>query len=415
MTAPFQSQLWDTYVFQLAERYEFITSALVALSSVHETFSCGVENRTRSQADVLRYYTKTIRGINQSMDAELSIDAVLMTILILHTLDSMRSYFQNALQHAQAGIKIIRERLSMFHASGQTLWSEAMHREFLAMQNQVREFGNSGVSKAFDALQGFEPPSCDQFNSVEEALYHLGIVFNEMYCLSDYLEVLQSSKIVLSDVFVRKIQPRYKTVILRFKSWKRGLQHLNTLLSSDYDHRQSQACLVLSMYESLFNAMLESFPSGICFDRFDADLSRALDLAHMFIERQASSSTSHTDFSLSLGIIPGLFVIAWRSNDNFIRDKSLELLRRSDRREGVWDSKVAFQIVQRYIALKTASIADTPGGHVQISEIFFDSDTTCQLVCCVIGSEIPLSGELLPFEGLLGERRCVETIQLGLD
>ncbi len=111
MTAPFQSELWKDCVFQLAERHGFVLSALVALSSMHESYTQEADLRDRLQANAIHHYNKTIRDMSQATEAELPVDAVLMTVIVFHSLDSLRGCFQRALQHAQSGVKIISERL----------------------------------------------------------------------------------------------------------------------------------------------------------------------------------------------------------------------------------------------------------------------------------------------------------------
>lgn len=140
-----------------------------------------------------------------------------------------------------------------------------------------------------------------------------------------------------------------------------------------------------------------------------------MQLAEALLKSHEHGFKTHTNFSFSLGVIPVLFVIAWRSNNTFLRDKSLELLRLTDRREGIWDSKVAFHIAHRYIALKAASIGFDAGCHIQISELNFNSENTCQMIYRVVGSGMPPAGDLLSFEGCVGERRYVEIIRLGSD
>lgn len=414
MTAPFRSELWRGYVFQLAEQYGFVMSALVALSSMHESYSRQTELRARLYTDAMCHYNKTIRDISRASEEELPLDAVLVTVILFHSLDCLRGCYHLALQHAQSGVRIISERLhdSGRHASTQV--SQSLSRDFLALQNQVREFGSWDTSRAFDFTKGFQPVVFDRFSSVEEAAHHLQIIYNEIYCLADYCEGLQRSNVDLAEVFMSDIQPRHAAITTRFSSWVAGIDQLDQMGGAEGDGKQSDARLLLKIYQSLFTGIINSFPNGVCFDRFDTDLARALELAEMFLRNQNQRRESRSTFSLSTGIIPVLFVIAWRSNDSFIRGKALELLELSDRREGVWDSRVALKVAQRYAILRDrfTTVQGEKVGHMQIYEIQFDSETMCQLSCMIVGPDTLPSGELMPFEGVIGERRHVEAIQI---
>ncbi|KIV96742.1 hypothetical protein PV10_00566 [Exophiala mesophila] len=415
ITAPFQSELWRGYVFQLADQYSFVMSALIALSSMHESYSRQTDLRARLYSDAIHHYNKTIRDISQAAEEQLPLDAVLVTVILFHSLDCLRGCYHLALQHAQSGVKIISDGLQVPGRHPSTQLSEILSRDFLALQNQVRDFGNSDALRAFDAMNGFQPAVSDRFSSVEEAAHHLEIVYNELYCLSDYCKLLQTSHVDLAAVFMTDIQPRHAAIAARFSSWIAGMNRLEEIIDGEEYGEQSGAWLILKIFQSLFTAMIKSFPNGDCFDRFDVDLSRALELAEIFLRRQDHPTNSdQSTFSMSLGVIPVLFVIAWRSNDPFIRGKSLELLELSDRREGVWDSKVALKLAQRYSMVRDRFlyVQGERVGHMQIHDIIFQSETMCQLTCTIVGPHTLPSGEFMPFEGVAGERRFIETIQL---
>lgn len=118
-------------------------------------------------------------------------------------------------------------------------------------------------------------------------------------------------------------------------------------------------------------------------------------------------------FSLSTGVVPVLFLIAWRSNHPVTRDWSLRLLKQSNRREGVWDAEVAAHMAERVVRFRDqlGAYGESCAVHLQISEINFDSKTTCRLTYITLGGELSqLPGELVPFEGARGEQRYTEDL-----
>ncbi|KAJ9604468.1 hypothetical protein H2200_011304 [Cladophialophora chaetospira] len=390
-------------------------SALIALSSMHRSFGQEADLRDRLQANAIHRYNKAIRDISHASEDELPVDAILMTVIVFHSLDSLRGCYQRALQHAQSGVKIISERLLSRGSHQPSSMDEALYRDFLALQNQIREYGNLNTSRVFDALKGFDPPPKDRFGSVEEAAHQFDIVYNEISCLNDHCQALQESGVVLPGVFSNKIQPRFERISVRFGRWVLGMDRLGALLDGQGDDRQKRAFRVLMMYKSLFTAIINNFPTAACFDQFDEDLATALDLAEIVVNGHGDGSESQTTFTLSLGVIPALFMIAWRSNDDTIRDKSLRLLERANRREGVWDSAVALKLAQRYIALnkQLASVDGYTSDSIQLSELRFDSEAICEMTCVFVGAGNPPGGTLMPFEGTTGERRHVEIIHFG--
>jgi len=64
-------------------------------------------------------------------------------------------------------------------------------------------------------------------------------------------------------------------------------------------------------------------------------------------------------FSLNPGVVPSLYMTAARCQDPLIRREALQLLKACGRREGLWDSKVAANIVERIIKIEEPSLQVT--------------------------------------------------------
>lgn len=389
-------------------------SALVALSTMHQSYSQGPESRARLQADSNRLYNKAMKSIRQAAASELPTEAVLVAIVVFHTLESLRGHYQAALQHARSGLKLIGEQSRSSPSQQVARLDEALYRDFLALQNQAREFGHCTIARAYDTRSGFEPAPCDEFESVDEALHHLGVIYNEMYCVLDHCQRMQEANVALEEFFETDVRPGWELVLIRFKKWAHGIDQLGQIVD-ERSGRERQAFLLLRMYQSVFTAMLNSFPSSDCFEGHNEHIAQALQLAEMFLQEDEDARVQgRRPFALYIGVIPVLFVTCWRSPEGVIRDKSLELLRLADRREGVWDSAVAYQLALRVIGLKEQLSANgaSVSPLVQVAEIGFDSELTCKVICTIVDSE-DVAGVMLPFEGAGSERQHVEVIDLG--
>lgn len=93
MTAPFQSDLWRECIYQLADRHDFVMSAIVSLSTMHEAYQETAAPNGLLQAEATRHYNKAIKAIAQARGAELSVDAVLTTITLFHSIECLRGGF----------------------------------------------------------------------------------------------------------------------------------------------------------------------------------------------------------------------------------------------------------------------------------------------------------------------------------
>ncbi|KAF2735179.1 hypothetical protein EJ04DRAFT_218507 [Polyplosphaeria fusca] len=416
MTEPFRSRLWVDCVFQFAERHSFVMSALVALSIMHESYSQSPDLRDGYRADAIHYYNKAMRELSNTTQSEPSIHAVLVSSMIFYSLESLRGSFHRAMQHIQSALKIMSQyrRFPSAESHQPSLLDDSLDRDFLALQNQIMEIGTPGRSRAFDPLQGFNPSIPIQFESVEDALYYLEVVFNEVHSLIDYYEKLYQSGSVPADVLSADIQPRYEKIFERFSHWTHSFSSLDPPLNGNSDSRQDHALLLLRMYQLLIKVIFDNVFIGNCFEQYNADLATFLTLAEIYLQTDNQDAEEGTlpTFSLSLGIVPPLFMLAYRCNYAPVRDKSLELLKVHRKREGVWDSATALQLAQRIITVKSQPFATESNATMQVANIQFVSETACRIDFVITTPPSEQSGTWFPTEDLIMTRKHVEVVHL---
>lgn len=411
MAAPFNSELWSECVFHLAEQQDFLTSAMVALSAMHESYSLtSTESRAQRRDEAMRFYNKAMRDISRCSELTIPLEPLLVAIVIFHSLESLRGCSQRALQHVLSGLKIINERVHSVGAPQPEPIHNAVLDAFVALQNQVREFSNIYMSRAFDSSRGYQPPCVEHFTSWHEAHTQLEIIYNELYGVLDHCYFLQESSVDLEAVFEAQILPKVSAVTTRVEYWRRGLAELEAARSDN-----NAARLLLKMYESFILAILGKFPASLGFDNYDPNIASVLQLAEQFLKSEKHSLEGRRPFSLSLGVIPILFILAWRSNSPVIRDRSLALLRQANRREGIWDTKLTFEVAQRVTGLKAQLGAYTPEStvHAELAEITFEDESTCRLTYKVVGGDLRgLPGEKVPPIRAIGAQGYIERLSV---
>ena len=410
MTAPFRSKLWIDYILQIAENQPFVMSALVALSITHESYSQDPVLRDRYRSDAIRHYNKAMREICNFEQTEQSVYAVLVSSIVFYSLESLRGCFYRALQHAQSGVKIVSQHLQLLLSkpSMPSQLAESLHRDFLALQNQTMELGSPGRSRAFDTIRGFDPVLPISFDSLEDAMYYVEVIYNEIFCTIEYCETLAQYDSIAADAVATSIGPRYASLCGKLEQWNAAFSSV----PERYDPQQRQAVLMLSIYQLQLQVVMENIFTGECFERFDPDIARLLDLIELFLqnEMQSTSDDQHA-FSLSLGIIPLLFMLAHRCNYIPTRDKCLEMLRLNRRREGAWDSATALQVAQRIIAVRARFSTTETHGEAKVDNIAFVSETTIQIDFTVPVSMAPTGGWLIS-DGMVKQGGHVEIVEL---
>jgi hypothetical protein len=414
MTQPFTSKLWMDQIYQLADGHGFVMSALTALSTLHESFAQPVEVRNRLEIVAANHYQTAIHDICKADGSDLSVEAVLTASLIFYSLESLRGSFYRALQHAYSGVKIIGDkRLPASPRSPRTTQlAMELYRNFLSLQNQVKELSEWTSKRAFDTILGFDPPTVGHFNSVEDALHHLNIIHNEIYCISQYCQFLQMSNQSLVDVYAVDIGPRLLKAQNRFRQWSHGIKQLQARDRNALEN-PSQGYLLLLIYDLVFGASFRSIHTAECFNTYDPDLAKALDIAEKFLANENNPFSAQRPFSVYSGIIPVLFMMAWRSNNDIIRDKSLRLLGMGWRREGLWDSRLTLRLAEHVVALKRKLGANGSGNSesVQIG-LRFASESACEMTCVYLGNNEAGGQTMMPLEGSGRERMITVSVQL---
>jgi hypothetical protein len=85
-------------------------------------------------------------------------------------------------------------------------------------------------------------------------------------------------------------------------------------------------------------------------------------------------------YSLALGVVPLLFLIATRATDPAVCGRAVGLLKVCNRREGFWDSRIAAMLAERIFAVKRQVVdkyGHDSGIELKLLDISFLPGTRC--------------------------------------
>ncbi len=389
VTGPFHSELWSKLILQLCHHNASIRHSVLTLSSMHLVFWRLRDDRNELYQDGMRNYNKAIRHFVQTPKLDHSFDELLISCILFCAIESLRGDFYQSLQHALSGLKIIAEHhvSSAARRLPSSIPSDLLSKAFLILQSQVMELGDPSVFRLYEDMLGRKTPIPDRISTFEEALHHLEVLMNELFRFLEDSEVLSKAGANDSGDIMTAIMPRYETLKARCDKWSKQIDQLTTPVGLDMGSRH-EACLILKIHQTIMNIFLQSFATGGMLDIFAGELADVLSLVEDFLQSQSvgTASTSRNQkapptFSMSLGVVPILFMITWRCDTPAIRARSQKLLETCNRREGVWDSRVASQLAVHIIALKNKP-------RVKIAEIRFLPERNC-----LIKYEINAAGE----------------------
>ena len=95
------------------------------------------------------------------------------------------------------------------------------------------------------------------------------------------------------------------------------------------------------MLKIFVKSVLERFVQfdDACYEKFIAELRSVLHVAEKLlcnVDKRKPKKGEH--FSISMGVIPVLYLLATAVADNNIRERAMASLKSCNRREGLWDS-----------------------------------------------------------------------------
>ncbi|KAJ9610265.1 hypothetical protein H2200_005042 [Cladophialophora chaetospira] len=409
LAGSFHNDFWMSHILPLARQEGAVRHALIALSSMHEHYS-GVDHYspTRGVDFALDHYGKSMREVarfNQSHPDQ-TFEFALVTCALFSTFESLQGRCHEACNHAISGIRILAEeqRKSVSDERPTRIPREALARFFIASGRQILELGDPNWPGSRPELYYTKStmPTPDRFISHEHALLHIELLLWEIIEYVERTDVLAEQGPISEDVAL-SLMAEFHTIKLGFDKWKTAFEIFSASESNEFSREtpesmssgsstasspaaeqsrpaRSPAFLILRVYYSLMTAFLARIESNdeAAFNEYVPDLLKALDAAEEFIyctstyvspmdKTSPSRSPLHPTsfisqpplppvvrptFSLALGIVPTLFLIASRASDPGVRDRALRLLRTCNRREGLWDSNLAAKICERMIELR---------------------------------------------------------------
>jgi hypothetical protein len=366
---PFQSRFWSNVVPTLVENDPIVRQAVVALSDMHEHYlDMGGDGSLQS---ALHHYQKTLRQLIRLDRPDTSFDTLLAACIILHSFESLRGGFDEATKHAAAGVRMIMDRQQDTGPRQASVVSEQVLSEvFLELHQQVIEANDSDFHAQYPGLNEDMGPVPEAFRNVEEALPFFYRLTYRLLSLFELAEEHYKTYEFIPGLISPLLVPEFDHVRDLYDTWASALSHIESLVKSK-DSQQYQGYMVLKCYELSFKIDLEIFKYGeVAYDEFKGENFGILKLIEVLLQAHgdggspdsllsARSGPPAAVFISSLGVISLLFEVATRTNDEQLRQEALSLLQRTNRREGIWDSRVAARLAERILQLKREGAAAT--------------------------------------------------------
>ena len=391
---PFRSKFWSTVVPVLVQQDSIVRHAVCALSTIHEQYlNAGPADQACIQY-AIHYQQKAVREIVR-LD-EPTFESLLSASVIFYSYASLFGEFDEATRHAVAGLKMVANQPAV-RPSSSIITDEILLHIFLELRDQLclansEQFKMESITLS-DRLKTM-PCSLRTF---EDILHHVQVLSFQVLDLFEFAETHHATEPWVRGSVSPILQPAYAAVVSKLAELRVALDAVEKL-----SKHQKEAYTTLRIFMISLNIDIQVFLYGEeAYDNFVDDNMMILELVEVLFSQQngarrrtpgicpdglssmpelgpggsnistpssslpsctkpmqanafpsmPGSSPQLSSYVSALGIIPLLFEVATRTENNLLRDHALHILRHANRRDGIWDSRVTCILAERLIEL----------------------------------------------------------------
>ncbi|KAJ9617705.1 hypothetical protein H2204_013517 [Knufia peltigerae] len=430
LSGSFQSDFWFSTILPLARQDPAVRHALIALSSMHEHYA-GVDHfAPPSGLDfALDHYGKAIRELvrlNNQKHGEGRFDCALVTCALFSSFESLQGHYHTACKHAISGMKMLAEDQRQSHdCSDTSLGPRTMRnsrfeltRFFTAMSRQMLEIGDSNFSGPRPSIIWGAPSMPERFASYEDALLHMEVLLTRLNDYANRVDELakagpvpdeMANNFMFEFVSIKDHAIRWSAMfdVLNSEQQQNASQDSTPESTSSSEKPSSisgrtstipPAALLLQAYQSLLVGFLQRVEVNdeTVLDNYASDFETCLDLCEAFLKQTSHIVTlepipvqpsqtprmARPSYSLALGVVAIMFVVATRGTNMSSRERAIRLLKSCHRREGFWDSWIAGELADRIYriqAMVNKKFGDSAQIGCKLLDVSFLPDRKCVL------------------------------------
>ncbi|KAJ6786513.1 hypothetical protein PWT90_09428 [Aphanocladium album] len=390
-------------IVQLGEQDDAVTTAVAALSSIHEASFCPSQGRqpirqpgNRPQALKVKpatdlnksvaattAYGMSVRALQKTIDqrGRTSVPTALVCCILYAALNMVQCDYDGAVRHIEHGLGIVAKEQSIERSGGKPClpgWSATAANS--AMSTLVSGFQRLTIAAFFygrtetllrEQIATAASPRITQclggisFRDIDEARTSLTSVAGSTLKFAAEVIIYQQGG---TSPPLRRIRERDKRLEYLY-SWHAALLSI-TAASDNRMTKGPNVRMLQLVLESqllalvvLLRTSLDLDESGYdeCFDEF----RQILVLCQEYIVIYSSSSAStelprETDsFTFDMEILPQLWLIGKKCRHRQYRRWGIDLLQKYHRKEGVWDPALICNLAKRTMEIEETNLSPT--------------------------------------------------------
>lgn len=384
-----------------------IRLAAMALGSLHRVFLCEQTRypdvRLQGTQLALRQYNTAIRqGLTQISGGVVNdtVDGILTMCILFYCFESLQGHFRVALRHITSGLRIMKQQEVRSRAMQKkiTLPADVLRSIFSYLESQMLELDDELTSVDQLHPAALKPSDLPPVESSQGALTldslsdNFRLLYNKLLRLINrsapggHADLTEDAEPLVSDYVESQSQ---------IHDWSAALdEYLEHQPLQAMDLGSRRLATTLTMWNTLVHVVLRmELPLvDTAWDRFTPELARVVLLAEEVVNlslktqemrKRSPSQTaaaSHatwatplsklasnqhvllthdmlppSTFSVSQGILPPLWIVATACRDSRTRYRAIDVMMRSRRREGLWDSALFAEIASKIARVEERS------------------------------------------------------------
>ncbi|KAI4750505.1 hypothetical protein E4T52_16938 [Aureobasidium sp. EXF-3400] len=370
---------WSFTLPQLSASEPAIRHALIALSAAHVRFETDAANNhsVHNAIDpnfILRHYKESIKQLKLYLSRDpRSLDYALLCCLLFISMECIYGNRILVVGHLQNGLNMLKsslvqdgEKETSSNAVAKSIRQEVrplFHR--LDAQKTLMGFSGSSLFNKTDELFILSVPR--SFDSLEHAKRSLDLlVASSLGFIRTIHEVRHAENGSIS------LSGRTLQIHLLSKSsiWKNSMANFvkSCNIFTEEDNRfekslrlQHTATFIwlarcTELEESGFDAYLPEFASIVKWSRALIAPTPESQEPCLHTKLAALSVTNVPRFSLNMGYIPPLYLVAIKCRDPITRREAISILEETNGREGLWDARLHAKVARRWMEVEEASV-----------------------------------------------------------
>ena len=352
----FEVDFWDRLVPQVGHAEPTVHHALLALSSLYESYASQGRALPESPEKklALRHYTKAVGLLANDLASNLpSPQVILVSCLIFVWFEFIRNNPDTALNHLQAGIRILSD---MEHSGQAPDIDSSLPRFFTRLKVQARQHGsptsdfNSNISGKQPATLNVMPST---FRGLADARSCLDTILDS---LSTFSRQLYHATLSPCEIYQQAAAPERlsleatrRSLLEKLQEWHFTFQNTPfDFFSSTKNPMTTAGILLLQLHHVVACKVAQTafWSSEMAYDELMADYQRIISLAEELIRETGSMWIGNPIIYFDIGVIEPLFFVSIKCRHPIIRRKAISLLKQAPDREGMWVRETCVQFAE---------------------------------------------------------------------